>query len=277
LGAIGQLAAGVAHEINTPMQFVGDNLHFARSSVGDLLNLIDMLRTTVEQATTQPVGEARLSELAQAEIELDFEYAREALPTAIERSLTGVERVTKIVRAMKSFAHRSDDDHLTPTDLKGLIESTVMVATNEWKYVAEVDLDLATDLPPVPCIGSELNQVVLNLIVNASHAISDVVGSSGNKGKISISAASDSTHAVIRVADTGTGIPEHAREKVFEPFFTTKEVGKGTGQGLAMAYNCIVKRHRGSIDFETELGVGTTFEIRLPLVSTETSRSGVAP
>jgi signal transduction histidine kinase len=259
------------------MQFVGDNLHFARSSVGDLLNLIDMLRTTVEQATTQPVGEARLSELAQAEIELDFEYAREALPTAIERSLTGVERVTKIVRAMKSFAHRSDDDHLTPTDLKGLIESTVMVATNEWKYVAEVDLDLATDLPPVPCIGSELNQVVLNLIVNASHAISDVVGSSGNKGKISISAASDSTHAVIRVADTGTGIPEHAREKVFEPFFTTKEVGKGTGQGLAMAYNCIVKRHRGSIDFETELGVGTTFEIRLPLVSTETSRSGVAP
>lgn len=275
LGAIGQLAAGVAHEINTPMQFIGDNLHFARSSVGDLLNLIDMLRATVEQCVAAPVSEARLSELAQAEIDLDFEYAREALPTAIDRSMTGVERVTKIVRAMKAFAHANPDgDRLTPTDLKGLIESTVMVATNEWKYVADVDLNLDQDLPNVPCIGSELNQVVLNLIVNASHAIADVVGSSGNKGKISISAASDATHAVIRISDTGTGIPEHARAKVFEPFFTTKEVGKGTGQGLSMAYNCIVKRHRGTIQFETELGVGTMFEIRLPLVA-ETPRSAV--
>ncbi len=264
LGAIGQLAAGVAHEINTPLQFIGDNLHFAKAGIADLLTLLDMFRTSVQAAVQAPPTEARLTELAQAELDLDFEYTREALPTAIERSLTGIERVTSIVRAMKAFAHPGGD-RLTPTDLKGLIESTVMVATNEWKYVADVDLQLAQDLPPVPCIGGELNQVVLNLIVNASHAIADVVGESGDKGKISISAGCDATHAVIRVSDSGTGIPEHARAKVFEPFFTTKEVGKGTGQGLAMAYNCVVKRHNGTIDFETELGLGTTFVIRLPL------------
>jgi signal transduction histidine kinase len=273
LGAIGQLAAGVAHEINTPMQFIGDNLHFAKQSIDDLLSLVATLRQAIEQAVQTPVSEEKLGELARAEIDLDYEYAREALPKAIERSLTGVERVTNIVRAMKAFAH-PDGDQLTPTDLKGLIESTVMVATNEWKYVADVDLQLDKDLPPVPCIGGELNQVVLNLIVNASHAIADVVGSTGEKGKISISAETNETHAVIRVTDTGTGIPEHARAKVFEPFFTTKEVGKGTGQGLSMAYNSIVKRHKGSILFETELGVGTTFEIRLPLTIEQSGRSG---
>jgi len=275
LGAIGQLAAGVAHEINTPMQFIGDNLHFAKTGISDLLSLLDMLRATVESALEGPPSPERLSELAQAEIDLDFEYTRDALPTAIERSLTGVERVTKIVRAMKAFAH-PDGDRLAPTDLKGLIESTVMVATNEWKYVAEVDLQLDQEMPPVPCLGGELNQVVLNLIVNASHAIADVVGDSGDKGRISISTGCDATHAEIRVKDSGTGIPEHARGRVFEPFFTTKEVGKGTGQGLAMAYNCVVKRHKGSIDFETSPGEGTTFVIRLPL-STDPSKSGAPP
>jgi len=275
LGAIGQLAAGVAHEINTPMQFIGDNLHFARGAITDLLSLVDLLRKTVHEASAAPVSPERLSELADAEVELDFDYARQALPTTIERSLTGVERVTKIVRAMKSFAH-PDGGRMTPTDLRALIESTVMVATNEWKYVADVDLDLDHDLPPVPCIGGELNQVVLNLIVNASHAIADVVGSSGEKGKISISASSEDAYAVIRVRDNGTGIPEHVRAKVFEPFFTTKEVGKGTGQGLSMAYNCVVNRHRGTIDFETELGKGTTFTIRLPLQAEQTKSGAPA-
>jgi signal transduction histidine kinase len=273
LGAIGQLAAGVAHEINTPMQFIGDNLHFAKTAICDMLTLVELLRTTVAQATEAPVNELALTEIAQAELDLDFEYSRQSLPNAIERSLTGVERVTKIVRAMKSFAH-PDGDRLIPTDLRGLIESTVMVATNEWKYVAEVELDLDPSLPPVPCIGGELNQVILNLLVNAAHAIADVVGDSGNKGKIRVSTRVEAPHAVIRVRDSGTGIPEVVRAKVFEPFFTTKEVGKGTGQGLAMAYNCIVERHRGAIDFETELGVGTTFAIRLPLEASA-GKSGI--
>jgi signal transduction histidine kinase len=217
----------------------------------------------------------RLARIARSTGDLVLERERlQRLVTSAPNSLLYETAALRLSESFfESFAH-PDTDCLTPTDLKGLIESTVMVATNEWKYVADVDLDLDHDLPPVPCIGSELNQVVLNLIVNASHAIADVVGSSGNKGKISISAASDETHAVIRIADTGTGIPEHARAKVFEPFFTTKEIGRGTGQGLAMAYNCVVKRHRGTIRFETKLGVGTTFEIRLPL-SADTQYGGL--
>ena len=273
LGAIGQLAAGVAHEINTPMQFIGDNLHFARAAVDDLLRVFDGFKGAMLSAEKEPLGAAKVQQLLAAEADADLEYAREALPSALQRSLTGVERVSKIVHAMKSFAH-PDGDQFAAADLKGLIESTVMVATNEWKYVAEVEIETQPDLPLVPCIAGELNQVILNLLVNAAHAISDVVGSSGDKGRIVVSATSDHSYAEIRVSDTGTGIPEKARAKVFEPFFTTKEVGKGTGQGLSMAYNCIVKRHRGSINFETELGVGTTFIVRLPLVA-PSARSGL--
>jgi len=262
LGAIGQLAAGVAHEINTPMQFIGDNLHFASGAVTQLFALCARFKAAAVAAECEPLGPLKIDELLKAEEDADFEYAQVALPQALDRSLTGVQRVSKIVHAMKSFAHPGGDH--APTDLHALIESTVMVATNEWRYVAEVDLSLDPALPAVPCIAGELNQVVLNLIVNAAHAISDVVGESGEKGRITISTSHDETHAEIRVSDSGTGIPEAARAKVFEPFFTTKEVGKGTGQGLSMAYNCIVKRHRGSLTFETELGVGTTFIIRIP-------------
>lgn len=272
LGAIGQLAAGVAHEINTPMQFIGDNLHFAKASVDDLLQLLRNYSSASAEAASAPLGHERVAALQQAEADADFEYACEALPGALERSLAGVDRVTTIVRAMKAFAHPGGEE-LAPTDLRGLIESTVIVATNEWKYVAEVELELSPNLPAVRCIAGEINQVVLNLIVNASHAISDVVGDSGNKGKISIYTGEVDGCAEIRITDTGTGIPEAARAKVFEPFFTTKEVGKGTGQGLALAYNCIVKRHRGTIHFETELGVGTTFVIRIPFQPQVGSRS----
>jgi signal transduction histidine kinase len=264
LGAIGQLAAGVAHEINTPMQFIGDSLHFARASIGDLVVMFERFKAATADAEQAPLGSKRLAELRQVEQDADFDYARQALPEAIDRALAGVARVSKIVQAMKSFSHPGRDE-LAPTELKGLIENTVVVATNEWKYVADVEVDCQPGLPLVPCIAGELNQVVLNLLVNAAHAIGDVVGTSGNKGRIKVTATSDPTHAEIRIADTGSGIPEKARAKVFEPFFTTKEVGKGTGQGLSMAYNCIVKRHRGTINFETELGVGTTFIVRLPL------------
>ncbi len=273
LGAIGQLAAGVAHEINTPMQFIGDNLHFARGAVGELIALFEQFQAAANAAENAPLGRAKLEELAQATADADFEYAREALPQALDRSMTGVERVTAIVRAMKSFSHPGGDK-LAPTDLRGLIESTVMVATNEWRYVADVELELDPELPHVPCIAGEVNQVILNLIVNASHAIADVVGDTGEKGRITIGATNDETHAEIRISDSGTGIPEAARAKVFEPFFTTKEVGKGTGQGLSLAYNCIVKRHRGTIAFETVLSAGTTFIIRLPLVAAVGSQFG---
>lgn len=259
LGAIGQLAAGVAHEINTPLQFIGDNLYFARSAVADVLGLV----TTFAELVPRDDEEGQRA-LEAAKEKADFDYLAEALPQGIERSLMGVERVTKIVRALKTFAHPEED--LVPTDLRELIESTVIVATNEWKYVAEIELDLADDVPLVPCVGSELNQVLLNLIVNASHAIADVVGHSGAKGKIGISTRVDGAYAELRVADTGTGIPEEVQPRVFEQFFTTKEVGKGTGQGLSLAYSCVVRRHRGTIHFESVAGEGTTFVIRIPLV-----------
>ncbi|HKQ69910.1 MAG TPA: ATP-binding protein [Polyangiaceae bacterium] len=264
LEAIGHLAAGVAHEINTPIQFIGSNLHFAEEAVVALLSLIDALKGIVESGIDAPLDASAREQIQALEETADLEYARTALPTAVTRSLVGVDRVATIVRAMKSFAHPGSHE-LAPTDLKGLIESTVTVATNEWKYVADVELKLDASMPLVSCIGSELNQVILNLIVNACHAISDVVQDSGNKGLIVIETCQGPSYAEIRITDSGTGIPEHARSKVFDPFFTTKTVGKGTGQGLSMAHACIVGRHKGTLHFETEIGRGTTFFIRLPL------------
>lgn len=264
LESLGQLAAGVAHEINTPMQFIGDNLHFAKSAILDLLSCLDELKQKLAGAEDVPWRERALVELAELEAAADLDYARARLPEAIERSLSGVERVTKIVRAMKAFSHPGGRA-LAAARLNELIESTATVASNEWKYIADLTLDLDCTLPPVVCVGSEINQVLLNLIVNASHAIADVVGATGEKGQIVIRSRYDATHAEVRVEDSGTGIAADTQAKVFDPFFTTKEVGKGTGQGLSMAYQCIVGRHRGTLHFETKLGVGTTFIVRLPL------------
>ncbi|MBI3300896.1 MAG: HAMP domain-containing histidine kinase [Deltaproteobacteria bacterium] len=175
--------------------------------------------------------------------------------------------MTKIVRAMKEFSHPGSEEKVE-TDLNRAIETTITVARNEWKYVAELATDLDSSLPPVPCLPGEFNQVILNLIINAAHAIAVVVSEgSTSKGTITVSTRHDGDWAEIRVSDTGTGIPEAIRAKIFAPFFTTKEVGKGTGQGLAIAHSVIVDKHKGTIGFETEVGRGTTFIIRLPLAS----------
>jgi signal transduction histidine kinase len=177
---------------------------------------------------------------------------------------------------MKDFSHPGPQA-MTPVDLNRAIESTITVASNEWKYVAEVETELDPELPPVPCLPGELNQVVLNLIVNGAHAIADVVGDgSAGKGVIKVSTRCDGEFAEIRIADTGTGIPVEARNKIFDPFFTTKEVGKGTGQGLSIAHDVVVHRHKGRISFDTELGRGTTFVIRLPLSTTKAKAEEVA-
>jgi len=176
----------------------------------------------------------------------------------------GVNRVAGIVRAMKRFSHPGPAEKI-PTDIHQAIESTILVSRNEWKYVADLTTDFDPELPPVPCIAGEFNQVLLNLIVNATHAIADVVKGSGGKGGIRISTRKKGDSAEIRVSDTGAGIPEAIQSKVFDPFFTTKGVGKGTGQGLAIAHSVIVQKHRGTIKFESETGKGTTFVIQLPL------------
>ena len=265
LEAIGQLAAGIAHEINTPTQFISDNTRFVQGAFEDIDRLLARYDGLLHEEAGRSPG--ILARAAEAAATADLSYLREEVPRAIRQSLEGLGRVTRIVRAMKDFSHPGSEEKL-PVDLNATIESTVTVASNEWKYVAEVKTDFDAGLPPVPCYPGQLNQVVLNLLVNAAHAIGDKVqpgGGGGEKGTITLSTRLQGDHVEIRVSDTGTGIPESCRGRVFDPFFTTKEAGKGTGQGLAIAHAVIVERHGGTIAFESETGRGTTFVIRLPL------------
>ncbi len=265
--SIGQLAAGIAHEINTPTQYVGDNTRFVRDSFGELETVWEKFSELLASARA---GLTPPELLAQVEKEMeaaDVDYLLEEIPNALQQSLEGVTRIAKIVQAMKDFAHPGSNEKKA-ADLNKAIESTITVARNEWKYVAEVETHFDATLPLVPCLLGEFNQVILNMTINASHAIADVVGDGANgKGKITITTANIADEwAEIRISDTGTGIPPHARSRIFDPFFTTKEVGKGTGQGLAISHHVIVEKHKGQLSFETETGQGTTFIIRLPLV-----------
>ena len=265
LESIGQLAAGIAHEINTPTQYIGDNARFLRDAFGDLQEVNRRFLQLLEAARHGAVSDEVVREVEDQMDEADMEYLGEEIPRAIEHTLEGVERVTKIVRAMKNFSHPGSDEK-TPIDLNKAIESTLTVSRNEWKYHADLVVDLEPGLPPVPCLPGELNQVILNLIINAAHAIADVVGDGSNgKGTLAVRTRLDGDWAEIRVEDSGGGIPEQVRERIFDPFFTTKPVGKGTGQGLAISRSAIVDRHGGTIHFETQPGAGTAFIVRLPL------------
>ena len=265
LEAIGQLAAGIAHEINTPTQFIGDNLRFVQDSVRDMGPVLEQHRRLLAAARQNAVTEQMVSESESTVSAADLDYLLAEVPKAVEQSLDGVRRVSKIVQAMKEFSHPGSES-MTAVDLNRAIESTITVARNEWKYVADMVTEFDPELPRVPCLPGEFNQVILNVLINAAHAISDVTnrGEKG-KGQITVTTRQVDDWVEVRIRDTGTGIPEAARSKIFEPFFTTKAVGKGTGQGLAIARSVIVDKHRGSIDFETEMGRGTTFIIRLPL------------
>jgi NO-binding membrane sensor protein with MHYT domain/signal transduction histidine kinase len=264
LESIGRLAAGVAHEINTPIQFVSDNVQFVRTSLPDIAAVLHAYRNLREavQSGGDAAGAASLA--AEAETAADVDYVMENAPLAIESSIEGLGRIATIVRSMKEFAH-PDQATKTDADLNQAIRSTLIVAHNEYKYIAEIETHF-DDLPPVSCHLGQINQVILNLLVNASHAISDVVKDTGRLGKLTISTRLDGSEVEIAIGDTGAGIPESARDKIFDPFFTTKEVGKGTGQGLAIARSVIVNKHGGTLRFETECDKGTTFFIRLPVV-----------
>jgi signal transduction histidine kinase len=262
--SIGQLAAGVAHEINTPIQFIGDNLRFLGDSFGDLTNVLDTHNKLLEAARADGVLKEAIAVTDAASKRADVAYLTEEIPKAIAQSLEGVTRVAEIVRAMKEFSH-PDQGEKKPTDLNKAITTTLIVARNEYKYVADLVTEFDPELPAVPCIVGEFNQVVLNLIVNAAHAIGDVIATTGGKGVLTISTKVDGDYVEVRIRDSGTGIPESARAKIFDPFFTTKAVGKGTGQGLYIAHTVVAKKHGGTLTFETEIGKGTTFIIRLPM------------
>ena len=265
--AVGQLAAGIAHEINTPTQYVGDNTHFLKDAFANLVGVLNGYTGLIAAAKQNAITPELIASAEQILAKSDLDYHIQQIPAAIDETLEGVARVSKIVRAMKEFSHPGGKEK-NAADLNRAIDSTTTVARNEWKYVADLVLDLDPKLPPVPCFISDFNQAILNLVVNAAHTIADAVhDQKGKKGTITIRTRREDQHAEIRVTDTGMGIPEMHRQRIFEPFFTTKEVGKGTGQGLTVVYSSIVKKHGGTVTFETETGKGTTFILRLPLVS----------
>jgi signal transduction histidine kinase len=276
LESVGRLAAGVAHEINTPVQFVSDSVLFVREAMDDLSGIVDKYRE-LRDATKDDQDEAvkaAAKAAEEAEDDADLDYILENAPVALDRARDGLGRVAAIVRSMKEFAH-PDRKEMVHADLNQAIASTLVIASNEYKYVAEVETSFG-EIPPVNCYAGEINQVVLNLIVNAAHAIGDVVKGTPEKGRIRVGTRLHDGMVEISIGDTGKGIPVDVRSRIFDPFFTTKEVGKGTGQGLAIARTVVVEKHKGTLHFETEVGRGTTFFIRLPVNGPANSEASVA-
>ncbi len=267
LESVGQLAAGIAHEINTPTQYVSDNTQFLKDAFQDIDGLLDHLVPLVSSLRSGNMDESLIAKVEEAIQLADIDYLRDEIPQAIDQSLSGVAQVAKIVRAMKNFSHPGSTSKVL-VNLKEAIETTMSVARNEWKYVAEIVTDFDETLEEVSCLPGELNQVLLNLIVNAAHAIEAKIDvEAQERGIITIGTRRKKNMAEIFIQDTGTGIPEAAQRRIFDPFFTTKPVGKGTGQGLAISYSVMVEKHGGEIDFITEEGKGTTFFVRIPMQS----------
>ncbi len=262
LEAIGQLAAGIAHEINTPTQYIGDNTRFLGDVFHDVAEVLDPLEQLLA-SEDEPNAEL-LERLRAAAHQADLQYIAEEIPRAIEQSLEGVDRVADIVRAMKEFSHPGGRSKVA-VDLNHAIASTLTVCRNEWKYVAEMVTDFDPALPPVPCLPGELNQAILNMVINAAHAVAATVSEGGEKGTIAVRTRHNGDVAEIRIEDTGIGIPEPLQPRIFDLFFTTKALGEGTGQGLTMTRSIIVEKHGGTIEFQSREGEGTTFLVRLPL------------
>ncbi|MFH2123032.1 MAG: PhnD/SsuA/transferrin family substrate-binding protein [Pseudomonadota bacterium] len=268
LESVGQLAAGIAHEINTPTQYIGTNIDFLADGFKDVVTMIAAYQRLLTAEKNQQVSPALIQEIEETLAAADWDYLAQELPLALAQSKDGVHRISSIVRAMKEFSHPGNKEKI-PLSLNDLINTTLTVSRNEWKYVADLETDFADDLPQVPCLSDEMGQVFLNLLVNSAHAIASKLGDNPRvtKGLITISTRQTGDQVEIRLQDTGCGIPEAILSKVFDPFFTTKEVGKGTGQGLAIARDVIVNKHGGTLEVESVPGEGATFIIHMPIAS----------
>lgn len=261
LESVGQLAAGIAHEINTPMQYIGNSLSFLKSSFNDMKLINDSLETCTNSSSQET--ESALRNLQNLLNEVDFTYIVNRAPKALDRALDGIDRVTSIVRAMNEFTH-PDATEMDQADLNRALDTVLTVAKNEYKYAADIKRDFGL-LPLVNCYQGDLNQVFLNLIVNSAHAIAD---RGQTRGLITLKTRVQKNSVLVSISDNGSGIPEEIQHRIFDLFFTTKEVGRGTGQGLAISHKIITEKHRGKLTFETRLDIGTTFHIELPLSET---------
>jgi two-component system, NtrC family, sensor kinase len=264
LESIGELSAGIAHEINTPIQFIGSNVSFLKEAFEDLLELIGRYDKLRDAVTGKNEYQGLLDKIDEQADVADVEYLQEEAPKAFEQTIHGVERVTSLVLGLKGFAHAKDGETKAAADINEIIRNTLVVSTNAYKYVAEIETDLGV-LPAVKVFHGDIGQVVLNLIVNAAHAIEDVKGASNQMGRITIKSFQQGDNVVVTVTDTGCGIPPGVRQRIFDPFFTTKEVGRGSGQGLAISRTIIHDKHNGELSFESAVGKGTTFMIKIPV------------
>jgi signal transduction histidine kinase len=262
LESVGQLASGIAHEINTPVQFINTNINFIEESFTEIEEYIKISIDFFNKNSEKLIQNDKiLSKIRN----FDWDFLKEEIPKAIDQSKDGLQRVTSIVQAMKSFSHPGGQGK-TESDINRIIMTTITVSRNEWKYVSTIETDLDTDIQPVWCDANAISQAILNILINAAHAIENKLGRNpvGNKGMIKISTAQKENYVDIRISDSGSGIPKEIHNRIFDPFFTTKEVGRGTGQGLAIAHDVIYAKHNGKMTFETQQDVGTTFIIELP-------------
>lgn len=263
--AVGRLAAGIAHEINTPLQFIGDNAKFLAKEFENICELLGICQELAHAHEHSEISVVTLARLIDEIRKIDVEYLVAEIPLSLKQSLEGILRVSQIVHAMKNFTHQ-DRESRVPADLNAGIQATVIISRNEWKYVANLEIDLDPTLPLVPCCVDEINQVVLNMIVNSSHAIKEEIDRGRyKKGSIFIRTKVCGDQVKISITDDGAGIAPKIVQHIYDPFFTTKEVGQGTGQGLAIAHDIIANKHKGGIEVASEVGSGTTFTISLPL------------